>query len=360
MSRFSLRGLVLTAFLAQISAATVTAETVMILPNYVDGANEGFNDPTLGNDRRAALEFAMGIWGNALQASYMGETVTMEVRFDPLGGDANSATLGFAGPTGQGFVSGNPQGPNVFFVGGVRNHLEQSDVVAGSEMTGTFNSDVDGTTVLGSNMFYYGTDGMGGPGTVDFVEVALHEIGHGLGFTGTLRPQLANGSDATQEQLNMGEGTQADYSSGAFYNSFDNHVIRKSDGMALASLSTTDRYNAVVADDIAWNGAAGVAANGGTPIDLEGTYSSAFGGVPAGTWILGSTYSHVDEDDYPLELMSPIATNGTGFEIDPFTRGILSDIGWTVTVAIPEPSAGIVFIIGSALYAGRRRHCRLI
>ncbi|QDT08803.1 PEP-CTERM sorting domain-containing protein [Planctomycetes bacterium K23_9] len=336
-----------------VASAFAFAAPVNIVANILDGGGEGFNDATLGAARTGALQFALDIWGNALEASYVGETVTIDVQFNPLGGGANSATLGFAGALGSGFVAGNPQGNNVFFAGGIRNHLSGADVVAGSEMQGFFNSDVDGNTVLGNTTFYYGTDGMGGANTVDFVEVALHEIGHGLGFGGTIAPFDAVGVEIT-DQNNINDGTQvpttARYINGGLFNSFDNQVVRKSDSAALTGLTDAERMTAILNDDIRWNGASGVTA------DLEGTYSTDFGGTPAGNWRLGSTYSHVDEDDFPLELMSPIATVGTGFEIDPITRGMMSDVGWTVT-AVPEPSTVFaIILLGGVSFTRRRRN----
>jgi len=35
---------------------------VALVANYTDGSNEGFKDPTLGADRRAAFEFAVSAW----------------------------------------------------------------------------------------------------------------------------------------------------------------------------------------------------------------------------------------------------------------------------------------------------------
>ncbi|MDB4525640.1 PEP-CTERM sorting domain-containing protein [Akkermansiaceae bacterium] len=307
-----------------------------LVPNYLDGANEGFNDATLGAQRQAAFEYALGLWSNVLGESYGGETVVVDTQFNPLGGSPTSATLGFAGPLGSGFVSNpanNPTGNNnVFFPGALRNHLNQTDSVDGSEITSTFNSDVDGAVVLGSTTFYYGTDDNAPSGTTDFVSTALHEIGHGLGWTGTLDVDTTNGT------------TDGSYINGTLFNSYDFYVQRTSDGVALHTLGDADRFSAATGDNISWSGALGVAANSGTAPDL-------FAPTPSEP---GSSYSHLDEGDFPTELMSPQATPGTGHTLSPLTLAILEDQGWTIT-AVPEPGSALLLSLAGLFLARRRR-----
>ena len=304
-----------------------------LLPVYNDGSGEGFNDPTLGADRKSAFEFALSLWSNVLVDRYIGEVIEVEVQFDSLGGSASSATLGFAGPRGSGSVSGDPLGSNVFYPGALRNHLSGSDQVGGAEITATFNSDVDGNVILGTTTFYYGTDDNAPSGTTDFVSTALHEIGHGLGWSGTLRTV-----DGEFEGESAGE-----YLNDTLINSFDYFVQRTSDTTPLENLSAAERLTAATTDDISWSGAAGVAANGGTAPDL-------FGPDPAKP---GSSYSHLDEGDFPTELMSPQATDGTGHTLSPLTLAILEDQGWATTT-VPEPS-GLLLLATSLLCWGRRK-----
>lgn len=308
-----------------------SSQAAMLIPAYGDGTGEGFNDPTLGAQRRNAFEYALGLWSDVLGEAYSGETIEVDAVFDPLGGTPTSATLGFAGPLGSNFVTGNPLGPNVFYPGALRNHLSGSDVVTGSEITATFNSDVDGNVVLGTTTFYYGTDDNAPAGTTDFVSTAIHEIGHGLGWTGTLN-------------LNSASGGFGDYLNGALINSFDFFVQRTSDGAPLSGLSTSDRLAATQGDDISWSGPLGIAANGGTEPDL-------FAPNPAQS---GSSYAHLDEGDFPTELMSPQATPGTGHALSPLTLSILQDQGWTLT-PIPEPSSALLAAIGLLLLGRRHR-----
>jgi len=309
-----------------------------LAPNYLDGAGEGFNDPTLGADRKNAFEYALGLWASVLGEAYSGETVVVDAQFDPLGGGATSAVLGFGGPLGSGFAlpGTSPLPGNVFYSGALRNHISGSDQVAGSEARSTFNSDVDGAA-LGSTVWYYGIDNMAPPGTLDFVTTALHEIGHGLGWSGTLDVS----ETLPDTSPNPGYG---DYLNGALINSFDHFVERTPDGAALSSLSTADRIAAVTGDDISWGGALGTAANGGTEPDFYSPNPTE----------PGSSYAHLDEGDFPLELMSPFETAGTGhgLPVDGLSLAILADQGWTI---VPEPSSALLLFGTFGLIALRRR-----
>ncbi len=72
----------------------------------MDGAGEGFNDPTsvdpvgdnngttLGQQRRNLFQKAADIWGAAIKSSV---TIRIQAKFDPLSCDASSAVLGSAG-----------------------------------------------------------------------------------------------------------------------------------------------------------------------------------------------------------------------------------------------------------------------
>lgn len=310
-----------------------------LVPNYLDGANEGFNDATLGAQRQAAFEYALGLWSNVLVDSYVGETVVVDAQFDGLGGTPTSATLGFASPQNSTFVSpaNNPTfNPNVFFAGALGNHLEGSDQsgtgTGNNEIEATFNSDVDGAVVLGSTTFYYGTDDNAPSGTTDFVSTALHEIGHGLGWSGSLDVDSTNGN------------VDGSYLNSSFITSYDHFVQRTSDGSALEGLSEADRFSAATGDNISWSGALGIAANSGIAPDLFAPNP----GQP------GSSYSHLDEGDFPTELMSPQATPGTGHTLSPLTLAILEDQGWTI-VAVPEPGSALLLSLAGLFLARRRR-----
>ncbi|MDP2602930.1 MAG: hypothetical protein Q8S00_10100 [Deltaproteobacteria bacterium] len=51
-----------------------------------------------------------------------------------------------------------------------------------NDISATFSSTIGTPGCLQSSGWYYGFDGNPPAGTIDFVSVLLHELGHGLGF----------------------------------------------------------------------------------------------------------------------------------------------------------------------------------
>ena len=276
---------------------TASSTEIQIVANYTDGPDEGFFDPTLGAARRAAFEYALGIWEGLIGPSYAGETIVVEASMDPMGGSSSSAVLGSAWtPTihrdYDGLVSGT------WYGAALANHLVGEDLYYLPEVMASFNSDVDDSEVLGSTDWYYGLDG-NPDGDIDFVTVVLHEVGHGLNFF-----DLMN-SDGSFAYGYMG-----------IYERF----VELGDGTPLPSLSSNaERAAAIVSDDLWWSGAEGVAGNAGVRPKLYAptTYRS------------GSSVSHLDETVHRYELMSPFYS-GADHTPSELELGILVDMGWTL------------------------------
>jgi hypothetical protein len=162
--------------------------------NYTDSAGHGFKDSspvsavggnagvTLGEQRRNAFEFALARWGERLQSS---QTVTVDADFADLGCTSNSGTLGAASVTQVTLSAPIPPGAqsNTFYPKALAKALKNTDIASGSpDILVTFNLLVDSSpSCLGGAGFYYGFDQI--PGSrIDFLNVAMHELGHGLGF----------------------------------------------------------------------------------------------------------------------------------------------------------------------------------
>jgi hypothetical protein len=312
--------------LVAMATANVAPAAVSFVPSYSDGAGEGFNDPTLGASRKAAFEHALGIWGSLITNTYAGETVVVNAQFNPLGGSAGSAPLGSAGAAGLHQNFGSPIGHPSYITGtwfgsALANHVSGSDQGGATvEINATFNTDVDNSTVLGETNWYYGTNAS--PGShIDFVSVALHEVGHGLDFSASITNTGAHLN--TQPRM---------------YSRF----LELGDGTDLWNMgSDSQRLAAATSNDVFWNGAAGIAANGGTRprVYAPNPYQQ------------GSTLSHLDETVFTNELMSP-AYSGPDHTVGALALGMLADIGWT---PIPEPAMAGVLIMGSLFLARRRR-----
>ena len=311
---------------------------ISIQANYLDAAGEGFNDATLGAQRQNAFEYALSIWGNALGESYSGETIVIDAEFNDLGGDDSSATLGQAGTTGH--YNLNTSNP-LIHASALANHIVGYDLSVGSEGAAEFNSAVDGTAVLTGYTWYYGTDDNAGANEIDFVSTALHEIGHALGFAGS------DTGDAGQSNGSYYDFTPDNTSDPELYNQWDFFVGRlNGDGSytQLVDLTAAERIAAATSDNLYWGGAEAFAANGDA-------YPKLY--APS-TWQQGSSYSHLDETTFALELMSPTYTTGTPHALSDLTIAMMVDMGWDSNV--PEPGTLAVWsVLAVSVGLSRRR-----
>jgi hypothetical protein len=181
--------------LAMVGVVPTKAATMIVVNE--DGPSEGLNDPspfvaedgngsaTLGEARLRAVQFAASLVGNLLDSPV---PIRIGVRFDPLGGTSNSATLG----GGRAVIfyhdfPGAPR-PNTWYPVALANKLATEDLNGGgaNEIELVLNSDVDGPVVLGLKKFYYGFNAVDPTKGTSLVAVAVHEILHGLGFATVL------------------------------------------------------------------------------------------------------------------------------------------------------------------------------
>ncbi len=218
-----------------------------------------------------------------------------------MGGSESSATLASASPNVfyRDFGSTDPDFlSDTWYADALANHFNGSDLsVSSSEITITFNSDVDNSTVLGDRDWYYGMDEAGG-NDIDFVTVALHEIGHGLNIIDLIN---TNGTFARAKP--------------GIYDRF----LMTGAGLALVDTNVPRRRNALISDDLFWSGAGGAAGNGGEAPKLY---------APS-PYDPGSSVSHLDESVHGAELMSPFY-DGPDHAVSAMERGILQDMGWDV------------------------------
>lgn len=311
-AQFTRRCRIAIAFVAMtcaLAAGVPAAVTFSVF--YLDGAGEGFNDATLGAQRKAAFEYALDIWAGLLQGTV---TIQVNAQFNPLGGDAFSAQLGYAGAiyTVQNH-SGRPVA-NVFYPAALANQHAGTDLSpANRDISAVFNSDVDNNVVLGPVNFYYGTDG--NPGIhIDFVTVALHEICHGLGFFDLINS--SNGAWINGNPDSYGRLLQRIGSSPS----------------AFTAMSNAQRLAAITSENVFTTGANTVAAHGGNaPIFAPTTYLS------------GSSISHFDDDSFtPDQLMEHILSDV--IHHPGLALYVLQDVSWTLAptpTPTPQPQTAV-------------------
>ncbi len=333
----SLRVIASAALLLSLLSTSALAATITLLD--LDDAGEGFNDTTavvavggntattLGGQREAAFARALELWGAELVSDV---EIIVGASFDELICTESSATLGAAGPTTVSFdsdFSGAPYADTVYPMA-LANSLAGEDLCPESNCTAThydivaqFNSSLDGGACLGGTTFYYGTDGSPGTGQLDFLSTALHELGHGLGFT---------------TFIDLDDGTKFSATSGSETYYFDDHYMRwledHSTGTGFADMTDAERLTATTDDgDLHWTGTYAVAAASGLTYgrDPDSGHVGMYAPNPV---LAGSSVTHFADTVTPDEIMEPFSTATQNLSI---TRALFRDTGWQLTSALP-------------------------
>ena len=318
-------------FVTPLSSLQAAASIVIV---NGDGEGEGFNDSstfsaqgnnsatTLGQARLNALQYAADIIARALNSNV---EIKINAKMDALGGDGSSASLGSASTTSVVRDFSNAPVANTWYPIALAEKLAGANINSGNEINITFNSDIDGDTVLGSSRWYYGLDAAPGA-DIDFVTVAIHELVHGLGFGGFVTlstgEKLLGRDDAYMRLLEHHGAGVADYPS-------------MSDGQRVTASTATG--------DLHWTGAAVTAKTGSLGAGVSGGHVQMYAPSPQ---VSGSSTSHFSTALSPNELMEPnytAANHKLGLAAQ-----LLSDVGWgsinadsnTVDLAVTQtPSA---------------------
>lgn len=183
----------LCAALATALAPAFAAELVLISADR--GTGRGLEDPTpkapeglnpgttLGQQRTIAYQFAMDLWGSVLESD---ATVFVGASFAPLACTPTGGVLGSAGTTfvfsdfAPGVVS------DTWYGSALADSIAGSDLNPGFiDLNSRFNGDIGvNPGCLTGGDWYYGLDGKTPVGEFNFLNVVMHELGHGLGFQG--------------------------------------------------------------------------------------------------------------------------------------------------------------------------------
>ena len=273
-------------------------------------ANISVNYTGFTPEAQAAFQRAVDIWSSLLIATV---PIEIEANFDSL---ENSDALAAARPSTW-FCSTTVCAP----VGLVNQVVDEDRKPDDPDIETTFSSSDD---------WYFELDGQPGEGQHDFVSVALHEIGHGLGFYDSFR------IDESTEEAEYGLG---DDNIPTIFDSriFDTEINRLVDEDEYTNPSTA-LTDAVTGIKLFWLGLKTLTANGGSrPVLLwaPGEYGR-------------SSVSHLDYDAYPPgtpnELMNPFQPKGqAAHEPGPIVLAMLEDMLWTIreqTLQIPHFGVG--------------------
>ncbi|MFQ5434360.1 MAG: hypothetical protein ACE5FD_05735, partial [Anaerolineae bacterium] len=177
--------------------------------------------------------------------------------------------------------------------------------------------------------WYFGTNGTPPSNKYDFVSVVLHEIGHGLGFAGSM---VYSGGLGAWGLTNDGV---------TYYPTAYDRFAENGSGQSLINTSlfgnpSTTLGSQLTGGNLFFDSPNARAANGGSPPRL----------YAPGSWQQGSSYSHLDESTYGPgtinSLMTPIINNGeANHDPGPITMGMFKDMGWVTFVNTDPTLTGI-------------------
>ena len=176
-------------------AASPNAATLNIV--NLDGAGEGFNDPTAatpegnnngttrGEQRLNLFNFAAGIWGAYLDTNV---PININSEFNSLSPCTTAGgVLGSAGTINIHADFPGAQFSGTWYHAALANKLSGADLKRRQlRNRARFNSDVDTGCLGAGTRFYYGLDNSTPSGRINLLVVLLHEMGHGLGFSNFL------------------------------------------------------------------------------------------------------------------------------------------------------------------------------
>lgn len=258
----------------------------------------------------AAITFAASIW-----ESYLASDVPVVIDVDWVDRD-DDRLLASAGPTTL-FRDFPGALPDVWYP------VALAESIVGEGLNDPGEPDID--VIVNSEVdWYFGTDLAVPPGQTDLVTVALHELGHGLGF-------ISSADTIRGVELVVGF-------SGRFI-VYDTYL--QAGGRQLVDTVEFDNpgellFAAVTGADLAFAGPTVLDRNAGEPAPLF---------APA-EFDVGSSVSHFDEAVYPTgtreALMTPALARGEAIhDPGPLAIALLSDLGWDVNFELSAPPSDL-------------------
>jgi hypothetical protein len=252
---------------------------------------------TFPEEAKAAFNAAAALWGNLLQSSV---PIAINACWSNLG---SSSILGYSG---GGEVYKNFTGAplqNTWYSESLANALHGSDLGPNKfDMHITYNSNF---------IWYYGTDGLTPKGNVDLMSVVLHEIAHGLNFSGSMLNSNGIGS--------WGDRTGYPDIYDTFMKDGTGNLLINTGVYANPSVALG---KALTSNNIWFHGAKAMAANAGQRVKMYAPF----------TWSSGSSYSHLDYDTFKggenRLMVYAISLGLSTHDPGPVTLGIFKDMGW--------------------------------
>lgn len=249
----------------------------------------------------AAFEFAVSIWESLITSPV---TIEVDADFAPLG----PTVLGGAGPIAVAMDFDNAPQSSTWYPIATANKLADIDL-------DPFNADIQASFSSTFSAWDFGTDGSTDGDKISFASVVLHELGHGLGFLGSMQAGSAC----------SGPPGRGCFGIDGFPMIYDRYTENGA-GTALLDFpnNSTDLYAQLTSNNLFFDSPGGNFANGGSRVPIY---------APA-TWSPGSSYSHLAEsfNGTPHAMMTySIAFGETVHHPGAVTLCMFKEMGWTVS-----------------------------
>lgn len=293
---------------ARLATAPAAATARFSITYVLDGDRDAWDESCspFPESAKSAFNAASGVWANTVSSAV---PITIRACWADL---SSSNILGYSGGGSEHRDFLGAPFANTWYAVSLANSLHGADLnPTGFDMHITFNRNF---------AWYYGTDGDTPAGQYDLVSVVLHEIAHGLNFSGSM--QYAGGVGS------WGYGTGYPTIYDVFMHDGSGRQLINT---AVYPNSSSSLGSALVSNNIWFYGGKARMANSNQPVKM---YTPGF-------WSDGSSYSHLDYDTFDNtsnQLMVYAISDGESIH-DPgaINRGLFQDLGWTVSGLIPSP-----------------------
>ena len=288
-------------------------------------------------EAETAFQFAVDIWAQHLVSAI---PIKVTANWTPLGPN-------ILGSAGANLVHANfPGAPLTSTWYG----SSLADALAGTDLDPP-GSDINANFSSNQPNWYFGTDGNTPVGQFDLVTVVLHELGHGLGFFGSMNVDDGNAGNGQECNGVSGDGC---WGLGSAFPVIFDRFAEDGPGVSLINTATYPNPSATLAAALQSNDVHFDSPLVGTVLGMRGPLYAPL------AWDSGSSYSHWDEAIFDAgnvnSLMTPMLDGGESIHSPgPATCAHFQDIGWTLGTACAmlvanEPQATIAegVTLGSA------------
>ncbi len=251
-------------------------------------------------EAKNAFQYAVDIWSRTIKSDVPIKIFANWAFLD------NVETLAFVTPTEIKNFDGNPK-KDLWYP------MALAEKLAGKDINSTSEADIVATFNSRRTDWYYGTDGNCPSDKFDLVSVVLHELGHGLGFSGTFRVSNSNGQYGSNDGKPKIYDTYLKNGLNQFLTTFENGSL------ALGNQITSNSITFA------------------SPIARLLSSTSADPRIYApNPYDPGSSISHVDQSTYENTrnaLMTPFVDFGkVSHDCGPLVRGMFYEMGWLNTM----------------------------